>query len=354
MLKLNEIIKISIKRATSQVSVSDLNTVLVLVRHTVSEDRAVTFNGLEELIDYGFTPTDSAYQAAQLIFGQNPKLDKIIVGNVMEDETWELGLQEVTGANDQFLTIICETRDASEQLALARYVETTDKIYLACYQPVFDAECNPLENCGIDAEDRLNDIGALITDNNLERTWAFYKGDNSVFPEAAMAGVVAPVEAGTETVLHKQLKGVVADNISSEMKKVLEDKNYTFFTTVHKKDITLGSAKVGLGEWVDVMYATCWLDARLSERIFTVFLNSGKIPYTNKGLEKIAAEVRSVLAQARDIGILADDSPIVVNTPDVTALPTSVRNSREMDGITFEARLAGAIHKVTVNGTVYA
>ena len=71
-------------------------------------------------------------------------------------------------------------------------------------------------------------------------------------------------------------------------------------------------------------------------------------------LECNRAEVRSVLAQARDIGILADDSPIVVNTPDVTALPTSVRNSREMDGITFEARLAGAIHKVTVNGTVYA
>ena len=353
MLKLNEIVKISIERATSQVSVSDLNTVLVLVRHTVTADRAVTFNGLEELIDYGFTPESSAYQAAQLIFSQNPKLDKIIVGNVLEDETWELGLQEVMGADDGFLTIICETRDGSEQLALAKYVETTNKIYLTCYQPIFDAECNPIECTAIDPEDRT-DIGALIADNNLERTWAFYKGDNSVFPEAAMAGVVAPAEAGTETVLHKQIKGIVADNISSQMKKALEDKNYTFFTTVHKKDITLGSAKVGFGEWVDVMYATCWLDARLSERIFGVFLNSGKIPYTNKGLEKIAAEVRAVLAEARDIGILADDSPIIVRTPDVTGLSTSVRNSRELKGITFEARLAGAIHKVTVNGTVYA
>ena len=353
MLKLNEIVKISIKRATSQVSVSDLNTVLILVRHTVSEDRAVTFNDLDELVDYGFVQTDAAYQAASLIFSQNPRLDKVIVGKVLEDETWELGLSEVMGSDDQWLTVICETRDPIEQLALAKYVETTNKIYLTCYQPKFDAECVCLENDAIDDEVRT-DIGALISDNNLERTWAFYKGDNSVFPEAAMIGVIAPAEAGTENVLYKQLKSVVADKISSDMKKTLEDKNYTFFTTVHKKDITMGASKVGFGEWVDVMYAVCWLDARLSERIFNLFLNSGKIPYTNKGLEKIAAEVRAVLAEARDVGILADDSAIVVRVPDATALASAIRNSREVEGITFEARLAGAINKVIVNGTVYA
>lgn len=353
MIKLNEIVKISIQRATSQVSVSDLNTVLILVRHEIADDRAVTFSSLDELTDYGFTNTDSAYQAAQLIFSQNPKLDKVIVGNVLIDETWELGLQEVMAADDQWLTVICETRDPSEQLALAKFVETTNKIYLTCYQPVFDAECNCLENDAIDSEIDT-DIGSLITANNLERTWAFYKGDNSVFPEAAMIGTFAPAEAGTETVLYKQIKGIVADNIGTQAKKVLEDKSYTFFTTVHKKDITMGSSKVGFGEWVDVMYAVCWLDARLSERLFGVVLNSGKIPYTNKGLEKLATEVRAVLAEARDIGILADDSPIVVRVPDATALSSAKRNSRIADGITFEARLAGAIHKVQINGVVYA
>lgn len=353
MLKLNEIVKISIERATSQVSVSDLNTVLILVRHDVSEDRAVTFSSVDEMVDYGFKPTDNAYTAAQLVFSQNPKLDKVIVGNVLSDETWELGLQEVSAFDDQWLTVICETRDAEEQLALAKYVETTNKIYLTCYQPVFAEDCECLENKAIDAEDRT-DIGALISDNNLERTWAFYKGDNSVFPEAALIGCIAPAEAGTETVLYKQVKSIVPDNIGSQMKKVLDDKNYTFFTTVHKKDITMGASKVGFGEWVDVMYATCWLDARLAERIFGVVLNSGKIPYTNKGLEKIAAEVRAVLSEARDIGILADDSPIVVNVPDATLLSSVKRNSRVADGITFEARLAGAIHKVQVNGVVYA
>lgn len=352
MLKLNEIIKISIKRETSQVSVSDLNTVLILVRHKVSTDRAATFSSLDEMIDYGFSGVDSAYQAAELIFMQNPKLDKIIVGNVLIDETWELGLAEVSGADDAWLTVICETRDVEEQVALAKYVETTNKIYLTCYQPEFDDGCDCLKNDAIETT-RL-DVGARIADLNLERTWAFYKGDNSSFPEAAMIGVVAPVEAGTETVLYKQLKGVTPDNISSDMKKILEGKNYTFFTTVHKKNITMGAAKVGFGEWVDVMYAVCWLDARLSERIFGVFLNSGKIPYTSKGVEKIAAEVRAVLSQARDIGILADDSPITVTPPDVLGMSRTIRNSRELNGIDFEARLAGAIHKAKVNGTVYA
>lgn len=353
MLKLNEIVKISIKRATSQVSVSDLNTVLILVRHTVSEGRAVTFSSVDEMIDYGFVSTDNAYLGAELIFSQNPKLDKIIVGNVFEGETYAEGMREVLGSDDQWLTVICESRVADEQLALARYIETTNKIYLTCYQPLFDAECNVLENKAVDEDDKT-DIGALIADNNLERTWAFYKGDNSVFPEAGLIGTYAPAEAGTEIVLYKTVKGIVADTISTDMKLTLEEKNYTFYTTVHKKDLVMGASKVGFGEWVDIMYATCWLDARLSERIFGVLINSGKIPYTNKGLEKIAVEVRAVLAQAREIGILSDDTPFKVYVPDATSLSSAKRNSREVDGITFEAPLAGAIHKVHVNGTVYA
>lgn len=353
MLKLSEIVKISIKRATSQISVSDLNTVMILVKHTVSEDRAVTFSDLDEMIDFGFTSADPAYLAAELIFSQNPKLDKVIVGNVLAEETYAAGLIEVIGANDQWLTLICETRNADEQLDIARYIETSNKIYLTCYQPLFDAECNVLENKAVDAQDRT-DIGALISDNNLERTWAFYKGDNSVFPEAGLIGTYAPAEAGTEIILYRTVKGLIADSISSNNKEILEGKNYTFFTTVHNKDIVMGAAKVGFGEWVDVMYATCWLDARMAERIFGVMVNAGKIPYTNKGLEKIATEVRAVLAQAREIGILSDDVPFMVYVPDATALSSAKRNTRTLDGITFEAQLAGAIHKVVVNGTVYA
>ena len=106
------------------------------------------------------------------------------------------------------------------------------------------------------------------------------------------------------------------------------------------------------GEWIDVMVFVDWLEARLRERIWFRLANSKKIPYTQAGATILETEVRAQLREGIRVGGLADSPAPVVNVPDVTTIAPNLRAQRIFDGIEFEARLAGAIHFVSIAGRV--
>jgi hypothetical protein len=41
-----------------------------------------------------------------------------------------------------------------------------------------------------------------------------------------------------------------------------------------------------------------------------------------------------------------------INTPDITAVPFIDKANRDLKGVTFEATLTGAIHKIAIQGYV--
>ncbi len=69
----------------------------------------------------------------------------------------------------------------------------------------------------------------------------------------------------------------------------------------------------------------------------------------------IEIKMREVLDEAVSMFILTADDEIKIKMPNANDIPSSIRNTRIVDGITFEARLDGAIIKVDgIVGTVYA
>lgn len=68
----------------------------------------------------------------------------------------------------------------------------------------------------------------------------------------------------------------------------------------------------------------------------------------------IEAEIRSVLSQGVANGLIADAPAYTVQSPDVLAIPEVTRAQRILGDFTFQARLAGAVHKVIIRGTVTA
>lgn len=95
-----------------------------------------------------------------------------------------------------------------------------------------------------------------------------------------------------------------------------------------------------------------WLEAKMTERIWFRLANSKKIPYTRKGATILETEVRAQLAEGVRSGGIADDTPYTVITPDVLSISQNARANRSFEGMKFEARLAGAIHFVKIQGTV--
>jgi hypothetical protein len=106
------------------------------------------------------------------------------------------------------------------------------------------------------------------------------------------------------------------------------------------------------GEYIDVIIFVDWLEARMRESIFFRLVNTKKIPYTQAGVTIIENEIRRVLAEGITNGGLAPNPQPKVTVPNVLALDPNLRATRTLEGISFEGRLAGAIHFTTVRGTV--
>ncbi len=95
-----------------------------------------------------------------------------------------------------------------------------------------------------------------------------------------------------------------------------------------------------------------WVQARLQEQIFYRLATQKKIPFTQAGALIVEAEIRSVLSQGVANGLVAPAPAYTVQSPDVLAIPEVQRGQRTMGDFRFQFRLAGAVHKVIVRGTV--
>lgn len=100
------------------------------------------------------------------------------------------------------------------------------------------------------------------------------------------------------------------------------------------------------------MVGILWLTARLRERIWFRLVNLPKIAYTAQGVALIEAEVRAQLQEGIRNNFLADNPRPVISVPDVLSVDPNLRATRTLEDLTFEARLAGAIHYAKIRGTV--
>ena len=108
------------------------------------------------------------------------------------------------------------------------------------------------------------------------------------------------------------------------------------------------------GEWIEVIHGVAWLESRLAENVYDLITSKAdrneKVPYTEAGIALIEERVRYTLNLAVKTGFL-------VAEPKVTAIAigdtqTVDRANRILKGVTFEARLAGAINKALITGVV--
>jgi hypothetical protein len=96
-------------------------------------------------------------------------------------------------------------------------------------------------------------------------------------------------------------------------------------------------------------------------RIFNLLLINPKIPYTDQGIMLVESQMIASLQAATAAGIVApnqfdDDGNLIpgftVSVPSAASMTATQRASRVLEGCTFGANLAGAIHVIKVNGTL--
>ena len=85
--------------------------------------------------------------------------------------------------------------------------------------------------------------------------------------------------------------------------------------------------------------------------VYTILVNNPKVPYSDAGVALIEGAIRGRLLIGEKVGGLLEGKSIV-SAPLVANETTADRGNRTIPDIYFTAKLAGAIHSLTISGVV--
>ena len=260
-------------------------------------------------------------------------------------------VQDIDSLTDLFYGVATYSHLEADILAIAQYIETRKLIY---GYSTSDAS---------DITTALTGIMAQLEALNYARSFGIWDEEAgtaaaaSHYPEMAWIGIMFPTDPGSATWMFKTLAGV--ENRDAEGNPELSptqalnvlNKNGNTYERIGGVDITR-EGKVAEGEYIDVIRGVDWLDARMTERIYSRLVNLPKIPYTDAGVAIITTEIRAQLDEAIANGFISGETPYVVTAPIVSTISINDKANRLLPDIEFEATLASAIHAVTVKGRV--
>lgn len=347
-MALKDIVTVNITRQTTSVAVAAFNVPLILSTFATSKTttaftRARSYGSLKELKDDGWASTDAVYKIANAIFSQNPSVNKIVVGRKdSNDATIDAALNAIANENNDWYGVVVDQAMVANFADVASWVETAKKFAI-----FWITDVNAYDST------KSTDLASVLNLAHRNRSavvWHATPADGADYIDAAWMGEGFPYEPGTSTWAYKTLNGVTPDTLLASQETALKGKNCNYYTTVGGVSITQ-EGKVASGEYIDSIIGTDWIEARLREAVYSALVNNRKIPYDDTGIAMIEGLVKGVLNEAASKGILQADS-IAVTVPKYADIPQADRLARKLPDVKFSALYQGAIHSVTINGTI--
>ncbi len=320
-----------------------------------SETAAVAAAGMEALINasgtLAVTADDSAADGTMTL---TPDValtpyTLLLTDNISSSLTTSESFSDALAAVDQaadFYGIATYSHLEADILEVSTYANSNKKIYGYSTSNTTDKTTAITGIMG-----QLQALSADRTFGSWDEESGVAATDATEYPEAAWFGDRLPSAPGSSTWMFKTLSGISVDSITSTESTNIRNKNGNTYETIGGVNITR-EGKMASGEYIDVIRGVDWLEARMEERIYSRFVNLPKIPYTNAGIAIIEAEVRAQIQEGIEAGVIDGEQGFTVTVPRVSQISANDRANRILPAITFVAKLAGAIHKTTVRGTV--
>lgn len=261
--------------------------------------------------------------------------------NKASTETWADAITAVEQENNQWIALNAATHVDADILEIAEAIEAREKIYITS------------TNSSAVKTSVTTDLASQLKSLGYQKTALMWKADaDENYPECAWTAYQLQPLPGSNTWAYKTLTGTSVDKLTGTETTNLKNKNVNTYENIGGVNATTGGKMVG-GEYIDIMVGVLWLTARMRERIWFRMVNTSKIAYTNAGIAIIEAEVRAQLQEGIRNNFLADSPAPVIYVPDALAVDPNLRATRVLEDLSFEARLAGAIHFVTIRGSVF-
>ena len=341
MTELSDIVNVQIDRQTETVDRASFGTPLFLIEITTVTERVKSYSNANAVLD-DYNATDVAYLMAQAAFSQEIRPSRVMIGQKATAETYVEALDAIGDVDDGWYGLAVETITKADILLIAAWIEARTKIFAAR-----SADADIITSA-------INDLASDLQVAEYNRTFVTYHAAGATsYPDAAWLGNCLVRDPGSQTWMFKTLNSITPDTLTSSETDYALGKNCNVYVRIAGVNITQEGKMAG-GEYIDVMRGIDWLTARIQERVFTRLINAPKISFTNAGIAVIETAVREQLDIALDQDLIAPEPAYTVTVPDVLDTDELDRQNRQLKGVEFRARLAGAIHYAEIRGTVYA
>lgn len=261
--------------------------------------------------------------------------------NTTTDPGIAADLALVTAADRDWYGLVLDSNSKAEIEATAAYVEANKKLF-PC--PSSDSACYDSTS--------TTDVMAELKALSYARTGVMFSGSKLLsYSGAAWLGSRLPADPGSDTWAFKKLVGVPADILTAGEHNAIINKAGNTYETVAGLPITFEGTSAA-HEYFDVTRFIDWLQAEIQIRIFGVMANAAKIPFTDQGAAVIQSIIDGTLKDGVAVGGLASDPAPKTIVPLVKDVNGIDKGNRNLPNVTFTAELAGAIHKLTINGTL--
>ncbi len=197
--------------------------------------------------------------------------------------------------------------------------------------------------------DTASDLKAL----NRARTAILYHHVPGQFANVAWMGRVLCTDAGKATWKFKLLRGVLSSNLTTTQRANIRAKHANAYRLTGPRNMTWEGTTAD-GDFIDVIRNIDWIDDRMQNRVLDAMQTNDIVPMTEKGKQIIVNEMTATLTEAERRGMISDDEEdqFEIIAPLISEIDETDRGERLMPDLGYNARLAGAIHKVKIRGNV--
>jgi hypothetical protein len=256
------------------------------------------------------------------------------------DAGYDTALTALQLENDDWYFILIDSNSQANVNDVAAFALASTKMFFITTESSYEL-------------DGTGTLGSTIKALSNTHAVLLYTPNAHEFGAATWVGVGAPQTPGSITWAFQTLPGVTARTLTNTQKLALEADNTNHYQTIAGISITRPGVTLE-GEWIDVIHGIDALTMRIKEDVFGL-LASGRVPFTQKGMDlvhsTILAALRAFEGTTEEPGLIAVGTSQVI-MPVFSSISASDKANRRLVGIRFSGTLAGAIHFVSVVGTL--
>jgi hypothetical protein len=333
----------------TQPSGTEFTLTYVIPNSATTTTVAVAFEQLIEAVP-GVTSTSAGAVITALSSAQLDVYDTTNVSQVENTAAagYDAALTALQDVNDDWYFILIDSSSPANIAAVAAWtLSHPPKLFF------WDSADTTLAG-GVTTSGTIGETAANLKAAANDRVIGLYHPYSREAAAAAWVGVGAPQDPGAITWALKTLRGVTAKSLTATQRTNLEAVNVNHYQPIRGINVTRKGI-VASGEWIDVRHGIDALTADIQESIFAVLANSLKVPFTGAGLDVINSTLKGSLKRYEG----SDDQPglLIPKTsktimPALSSISAQDKQNRQLKNVRFTADLAGAIHLVSIVGTV--